>query len=554
MNSVTDIWENVLRQLRGTLSETTISTWFDELSIVNIRGNTCFLHCPNDFKKGYIESLFLSNIKNSLHDIFSMDFEVKILDDDGLIEFQGGTAPQRQSDRFTSAEFTFETFVVGPSNKLAHAASMAVAEHPAQNYNPLLIYGDSGLGKTHLLNAIANVIRRNDPKAKIVYVKGDDFINEFIELIRAGRGSEFRAKYRQADLLLVDDVQFVAGKDQVQNEFFHTFNTLYESGRQIVLTSDRPPSEMTLLDDRLRTRFEWGLLADVKPPDFETRLAIVKNKAALLGMELPDKIAVYVAQNVTANVRQLEGTINKILAYKDLLGNETDEEVVTRAMKDILKDSNEYIPTPESILSYVSRYYNVDESVVRGQQRNRDAVTARQIAMYLIRSMTSLSQENIGRYFDNRDHATVAYSLTQVENEKRLGLCRGCERAENQYQFPTLIFLFPQSIAEKEKHSVKKILSAKERGKTTNFSTTCRGGAKPCKYALFSFFQHLFALRLLFLKTIIHFIFLEKQTLSASHGHLFEKAFLDYRAYTVSYLKIYAAPPPGKARRRRRFS
>jgi chromosomal replication initiator protein len=348
-----------------------------------------------------------------------MDFEVKILDDDGLIEFQGGTAPQRQSDRFTSAEFTFETFVVGPSNKLAHAASMAVAEHPAQNYNPLLIYGDSGLGKTHLLNAIANVIRRNDPKAKIVYVKGDDFINEFIELIRAGRGSEFRAKYRQADLLLVDDVQFVAGKDQVQNEFFHTFNTLYESGRQIVLTSDRPPSEMTLLDDRLRTRFEWGLLADVKPPDFETRLAIVKNKAALLGMELPDKIAVYVAQNVTANVRQLEGTINKILAYKDLLGNETDEEVVTRAMKDILKDSNEYIPTPESILSYVSRYYNVDESVVRGQQRNRDAVTARQIAMYLIRSMTSLSQENIGRYFDNRDHATVAYSLTQVEKKMK---------------------------------------------------------------------------------------------------------------------------------------
>ncbi len=419
MNSVTDIWENVLRQLRGTLSETTISTWFDELSIVNIRGNTCFLHCPNDFKKGYIESLFLSNIKNSLHDIFSMDFEVKILDDDGLIEFQGGSAPQRQSDRFTSAEFTFETFVVGPSNKLAHAASMAVAEHPAQNYNPLLIYGDSGLGKTHLLNAIANVIRKNDPKAKIVYVKGDDFINEFIELIRAGRGSEFRAKYRQADLLLVDDVQFVAGKDQVQNEFFHTFNTLYESGRQIVLTSDRPPSEMTLLDDRLRTRFEWGLLADVKPPDFETRLAIVKNKAALLGMELPDKIAVYVAQNVTANVRQLEGTINKILAYKDLLGSETDEEVVTRAMKDILKDSNEYIPTPESILSYVSRYYNVDESIVRGQQRNRDAVTARQIAMYLIRSMTSLSQDNIGSYFGHRDHATVAYSITQVEKKMK---------------------------------------------------------------------------------------------------------------------------------------
>ena len=287
MNSVADVWDNILQQLKKELSETTIATWFDELEAVDIQGNVFILHCSNDFKKGYIESLFMKNIKASLHDIFSTDFEVRILDDQDYAEFQGN-APKKQSERFTSAEFTFETFVVGPSNKLAYAASVSVAEHPAQNYNPLLIYGDSGLGKTHMLYAIANVIRRNDRHAKIVYIKGDDFINEFIELIRAGRGNEFRAKYREADLLLVDDIQFVAGKEQVQNEFFHTFNTLYESGRQIVLTSDRPPSEMTLLDDRLRTRFEWGLLVDVAPPDFETRLAIVKNKAAILGMELPD--------------------------------------------------------------------------------------------------------------------------------------------------------------------------------------------------------------------------------------------------------------------------
>ena len=420
MNSVTDIWENVLRQLRGTLSETTIATWFDELSMVDIKGNTCYLHCASDFKRGYLESLFLDSIKASLHDIFSMDFEVKILDDAGLLEFQGGSAaPKRQADRFTYAEFTFENFVVGPSNKLAHAASMAVAERPAQNYNPLLIYGDSGLGKTHLLYAIANVIRKNDPAAKIVYIKGDEFINEFVELVRANRGSEFRAKYREADLLLVDDVQFVAGKEQVQNEFFHTFNTLYESGRQIVLTSDRPPSEMTLLDDRLRTRFEWGLLADVTPPDFETRLAIVKNKAALLGMDLPDAIAIKIAQNVTANVRQLEGTVNKVLAYKELLDKETDEATVNRAMQDILKGSNEYIPTPENILSYVSRYYQLEESVVTGQQRVRSAVEARQIAMYLIRVMTNLSQDNIGQLFDNRDHSTVIHSIKQVEQKMK---------------------------------------------------------------------------------------------------------------------------------------
>lgn len=418
MNSVADIWANILVQLKQDLSETTIATWFDELEAVDIRGNTFFLHCSNDFKKGYIESLFLKNIKSALREIFSTDFEVSILDDAAFVEFQG-PAVKKKEDRFTSEEFTFETFVVGPSNKLAYAASMAVAEHPAKNYNPLLIYGDSGLGKTHLLNSIANVIRRDDSHSKIVYIKGDDFINEFIELVRAGRGSEFRAKYRSADLLLVDDVQFVAGKEQVQNEFFHTFNTLYESGRQIVLTSDRPPSEMTLLDDRLRTRFEWGLLVDVAPPDFETRVAIVKNKAAILGMNLPDKVAFTIAEKATANVRQLEGIVNKLLAYKDLLGDETSEDTVSRAIQDILKRSSEYIPTPEAILDYISKYYGVEESLIRGQQRVREAVQARQIAMYLIRSMTNISVVDIGKVFDNRDHSTVLYSIQRVEDKMK---------------------------------------------------------------------------------------------------------------------------------------
>lgn len=418
MNSVADVWDNILLHLKQDLSETTIATWFDELKAVDIRGNTFFLHCPNDFKKGYIESLFLKNIKAALRDVFSTEFEVCILDDTALTEFNG-TASKKKEDRFTSEEFTFETFVVGPSNKLAYAASMAVAEHPAQNYNPLLIYGDSGLGKTHLINSIANVIRRDDPRSKIVYIKGDDFINEFIELVRAGRGSEFRAKYRNADLLLVDDVQFVAGKEQVQNEFFHTFNTLYESGRQIVLTSDRPPSEMTLLDDRLRTRFEWGLLVDVAPPDFETRVAIVKNKAAILGMNLPDKIAFTIAEKATANVRQLEGIVNKLLAYKDLLGDEANEETVSRAIQDILKRSSEYIPTPDSILDYISKYYGVEESLIRGQQRVREAVQARQIAMYLIRAMTNISVVDIGKVFDNRDHSTVLYSIQRVEDRMK---------------------------------------------------------------------------------------------------------------------------------------
>ena len=419
MNSVADVWQVVLERLRaGGLAETAISTWFDEVEAVAIRDMTFYLCCPNDFKRGTIESLFLPNLKAALKEIFSADFDVKLLSAAERDAF-GQEKPKKPTSLLESGEFTFDTFVVGDSNKLAYAAARAVADAPAEHYNPLFIYGDSGLGKTHLIYAIAHEIRTKTPNAKIVYIKGDDFINEFIELIRAGRGNEFRAKYREADLLLVDDVQFIAGRKQTQEEFFHTFNTLYESGKQIVLTSDRPPSEMTLLDDRLRTRFEWGLLADVTPPDFETRIAIIKNKAALLGMELPDKITVYIAQNVTANVRQLEGTINKILAYKDLLGNDTNEETVTRAIQDMLRRSNEYIPTPESILEYISKYYSLEESVIRGQQRIRDAVSARQIAMYLIRSMTNLSLDEIGKVFDNRDHSTVLYSIQQIEKKMK---------------------------------------------------------------------------------------------------------------------------------------
>jgi chromosomal replication initiator protein len=420
LNSVADVWNSVLQQLRQDLSETTIKTWFDELEAVDFRDGTLFLHCSNSFKQGYIENLFMKNIKASLHDLFSTDIGVKILDDEGYSAFSGGE-PARARGFDPDGEFTFETFVVGPSNKLAYAAADSVAEHPASNYNPLFIYGDSGLGKTHLLYAIAHVIRRREKGSKIAYVKGDDLTNELVAAIREGpaKTAEMREKYRQADLLLVDDVQFIAGKKQTQEEFFHTFNTLYESGKQIVLTSDRPPSEMTQLEDRLRTRFEWGLLVDVAPPDFETRLAIVKNKAALLGLELPDKISAYIAENVTANVRQLEGTINKILAYKDLLGNDTDEETVTRAIQDMLKRSNEYVPSPDVIIDYISKYYSLDETIIRGQQRVRDAVSARQIAMYLIRSMTTLSLDDIGKEFDNRDHSTVLHSIDKVEKQMK---------------------------------------------------------------------------------------------------------------------------------------
>ena len=420
VNSVADVWETVLNQLRGDLSQTTISTWFDEVEPVDIQGNVLLLHCGNKFKRGYIESLFTQNIQDALRDLFSKEFEIRLLDDAAL-EQLSSDVPRPPKGRFSTESFTFESFVVGPSNKLAYAASMNVANMPSVNYNPLLIYGDSGLGKTHLIYAIANQVRKRFPRFRITYAKGDDMANELIDSIQAGRSAtaEMREKYRKADILLVDDVQFIAGKKQTQEEFFHTFNTLYESGKQIVLTSDRPPHEITMLEDRLRTRFEWGLLVDVEPPDFETRVAIIRSKAASLGMPFPDTVSSYIAENVTANVRQIEGTINKVLAYKDLLQNNPDRATVKRAMKDIIKDANEYIPTPEAILDAVGQFYDIAPEIIRGQQRGRSATSARQIAMYLIRSMTNLSQDDIGKFFDGRDHTTVLYSLRQIEEKMK---------------------------------------------------------------------------------------------------------------------------------------
>ena len=417
MNFPADIWPKVLSLMEGDMTATTINTWFDDATPVALDANRFVLHTPSNFKRDIIMARYLPVIQKALHELFSADFEVVVLGEGELEHF----GKKKTDDVFLpgTEEYTFERFVVGASNKFAHAAAQAVAERPAQTYNPLFIYGESGLGKTHLLYAIAHKIHQNHPDYRIVYIKGDSFTNELIQAIREGRNPEFREKYRSADVFLMDDVQFIAGRESTQEEMFHTFNTLYEAGRQIVFTADRPPKEMLRLDDRLRTRFEWGLLVDVAPPDFETRLAIVKNKAALLGMELPDKISAYIAENVTANVRQLEGTINKILAYKDLLGNDTDEETVTRAIQDMLRRSNEYVPTPEAILEYISKYYSLDESVIRGQQRVRDAVSARQIAMYLIRSMTNLSLDEIGKVFDNRDHSTVLYSIQQIEKKMK---------------------------------------------------------------------------------------------------------------------------------------
>ena len=418
MNSLTDVWGNVLQQMSRQLAPTTINTWFDEVDVVTMEDSAFVLHCGNEFKNKTIEARFLSYIRDALRDLFSADFEIKILNDEQLSAYHG-VAPDYPGDLNDSGAFTFETYVVGPSNKLAYAAAHAVSERPGVNYNPLFIYGDSGLGKTHLLYAIAHGLKKNHPDAKIVYIKGDDFTNELVASIREGKNAEFREKYRQATLLLVDDVQFIAGKEQTQEEFFHTFNSLYEAGKQIVLTSDRPPREMTKLEDRLRTRFEWGLMVDVTPPDYETRLAIVKNKSAMLGVKLSDPVTDLIAENVTANVRQIEGTLNKILAYYDLMGSAMSQEDILRAIRDMIKKNNEYIPTAQAVVNYICSTYHIDEDVLRGQSRGREVVTARQIAMYLMRRMICMNLVDIGKEFGDRDHTTVLHSLDKVEKQMR---------------------------------------------------------------------------------------------------------------------------------------
>ena len=407
----------ILDRLREDLSETTIKTWFDETTVIALEGNELILHCPNAFKRSNIQDRFLPNIEAGLRDIFSSDITVRSLDDDALRQRQN-KEEAKPASIMDSGEFTFDTFVVGPSNQLACSAAQAVADAPGRRYNPLFIYGSSGLGKTHLLYAIAHEIRRQSPSARILYIKGDEFINDFIETVRSGRSmNEFRIKYREADLMLVDDIQFVAGKVETQNEFFHTFNTLYESKKQIVLTSDRPPQEMALLDDRLRTRFEWGLMADVQQPVLETRVAIVKNKAANLGLILDDSIANYIAGKITSNVRQLEGTVHKIKAFHDL-NIPIDQSAVDRAIQDMIR-SNEFTITPDNIIKEVCRYFRLEEDQIRGPSRSRDILNARQIAMYLIRRMTSLSLDETGKLFGGRDHSTTLNGVTKVENRMK---------------------------------------------------------------------------------------------------------------------------------------
>ncbi len=413
MNSINDIWEEIIKILSKELTPTAITTWFSDCQAVEIEDCRLVLHTSNDFKRSIIVSRFGDAIKSALYDLFACEFELMVLAGDEISEYSKEKKEENSLPEMDG--YTFDRFIVGASNKFAHAAAIAVAQNPGKIYNPLFIYGNSGLGKTHLLLAIGQAIHDKDPNKKISYIKGDEFTNQLVKSIKDGTGEEFRKKYRNVELFLVDDIQFIAGKQQTQNEFFHTFNNIYEAGHQIVITSDRPPLEMSLLDDRLRTRFEGGLMADIQPPDLETRMAIIRNKAGQLGIILSDDAVTYIAENITANIRQLEGVIKRLTAYKEILDDVITIDSVKRAIKDVIRIGT-YIPTPEIIIKESARYYSLKEEDLRGQSRAKNTAMARQVSMYLMRSLTNLSLKDIGAEYENRNHATVLSSIRKIED------------------------------------------------------------------------------------------------------------------------------------------
>lgn len=426
MDSFSEAWDIILNYCRAQISEIAYSTWLERLKPVSLdfADGIAVIEAPNAFSKQTIERCYTPQLDDAFRSVFGDTIRYKICTPDELprrVEETNSSAEKKKDLRTNffnyDYDLTFDTFIVGSSNKFAHAACVAVSAKPAAAYNPLFIWGNSGLGKTHLLNAISVEIKRVHPEMSIVYVKGEEFTNELIMAIGRGTTPAFREKYRKADVLLVDDIQFIGGRESTQEEFFHTFNTLYESRKQIILASDRPPKDIALLDDRLRTRFDSGLTADIQPPDYETRRAIIKRKADNLNLELPDAVSDFIADKVKNNIRQLEGVVKKLQAFHELDGKTPSITTAQRSITDILNDDQPAPVTADRIIDEVARTYGVSSEDIKSSKRNAKISQARQVAAYAIREITQMPTTSIGEAFGGRDHSTIVYSIKQIEEK-----------------------------------------------------------------------------------------------------------------------------------------
>ena len=421
-----DLWEQTLNVLKNVMSEVSFNTWMKSCNPISISEDTIKISVPNSFTRDILNNRYKDLVANSIQGIcsklykleFLISSEVALEEKNKAIKIKGSPLNEEISNTL-NPKYTFDSFVIGNSNRFAHAASLAVAEAPAKAYNPLFIYGGVGLGKTHLMHAIGHYILENNPNAKVEYVSSEKFTNELINAIKHDKNEEFRNKYRHVDVLLIDDIQFIAGKEGTQEEFFHTFNALHDANKQIILSSDRPPKEIPTLEDRLRSRFEWGLIADIQVPDFETRMAILKKKADLERLNVPNEVMVYVATKIKSNIRELEGALIRIVAYSSLTNREVSVDLASEALKDIISKKQGKSITIESIQDIVSSYFNLRVEDFKSQRRTRNVAYPRQIAMYLSRKLTDMSLPKIGEEFGGRDHTTVIHAYEKIsENLK----------------------------------------------------------------------------------------------------------------------------------------
>lgn len=417
-----DLWQKTLELLKIELTEISFNTWIKTIEPLSISYNTINLSVPAEFNKGILETRYTSLIQNAVKQISSKEYTINFVtpSQEGAKKYQQNHESNSNDELLASIlnpKYTFDTFVIGNSNRFAHAASLAVAESPAKAYNPLFLYGGVGLGKTHLMHAIGHYIQSQNPLSKVLYVSSEKFTNELINAIKDDKNEEFRYKYRNIDVLLIDDIQFIAGKERTQEEFFHTFNALYEANKQIILSSDKPPKDITTLEDRLRSRFEWGLIADIAPPDIETRIAILRKKAQLENLDVPNDVMVFIADKIASNIRELEGALNRVIAYSSLTEKEITEEMAAEALKDILANHKTKPINSNTIQEAVARYFDLKLDDLKSKRRTRDISLPRQIAMYLCREMTDMSLPKIGDEFGGRDHTTVIHAYDKVLDE-----------------------------------------------------------------------------------------------------------------------------------------